>query len=346
MRYGYDNPPSAQLELTAECNNNCIHCYNYWRSSNAHLPVFAEKNIGKLISNLTSNRIFNLAITGGEPMLHPNLFISLLEQATSEGISCWVNSNLTLLTDDIAKKLYDYRVVVRTSLLSCVSSVHDRIVGRKGAFSETITGIKLLLEVNVPLHVNMVVMQQNCSQVLRTGEFLKAIGVKNFTATKVSPAISKNQYDKLKLNEKQVIAMLDALMLLKKKHENEIEIGTLTVVPACIVPEPEKYDGLLLTQPCIAGKTECAIAADGSVKPCVRDDTIYGNVAHENLSEIWRHWKIWEDGTLIPQQCRRCRYLAKCGGGCRMDCKCINDIHAVDPYAVHAGIFSISDSNL
>ena len=24
-------PPNVQWEVTAECNHNCIHCYNYWR---------------------------------------------------------------------------------------------------------------------------------------------------------------------------------------------------------------------------------------------------------------------------------------------------------------------------
>ena len=25
------NPPTMQWEMTAECNHDCTHCYNYWR---------------------------------------------------------------------------------------------------------------------------------------------------------------------------------------------------------------------------------------------------------------------------------------------------------------------------
>jgi len=123
---------------------------------------------------------------------------------------------------------------------------------------------------------------------------------------------------------------LNALMALKKHGMN---IKTLVVVPACIVDNPDKYEGLLLTQPCIAGKTECAISADGTVKPCVRDDKSYGSVVDENISDIWQRWGVWENDALIPKQCQSCKHLTKCGGGCRMDCRCIDNIYALDPYA-------------
>ncbi|MCK4823207.1 radical SAM protein [bacterium] len=332
MRYGYENPRSAQLELTAQCNNKCIHCYNYWRSSGKELPSIQPDSLRLIIENLKINDINYLAITGGEPMLYPELFLEALNQATAEGISCWINSNLTLLTAEIAKKLKESKAVVRTSVLSYDPVQHNRITCRKGSFEETIRGIKLLSEFNVSLHVNMVVMKLNVSQVYDTGQFINNLGITKFSATKVSPTLYSKDYNKIKLDAEDIIAMLDSLMLLKQNYK--MDVSTLTVIPACIVQDPEKYKGLLLTQPCIAGKTECAIAADGSVKPCVRDDKSYGNAIHENIAEIWVRWQEWENGSLIPKECTNCNYLLKCGGGCRIDSKCTDCINGLDPYAM------------
>ena len=30
-------PPVVHWEVTPECNHNCIHCYNYWRSDKENL---------------------------------------------------------------------------------------------------------------------------------------------------------------------------------------------------------------------------------------------------------------------------------------------------------------------
>ncbi len=189
----------------------------------------------------------------------------------------------------------------------------------------------------------MVVMQNNSQQVLATGRFLNSIGVNNFSATKVSPVSSTHQFDNIKLSNKQVVAMLDVLLVLREKYA--MNISTLTIIPACIVNNPEHYVGLLLTQPCIAGKTECAISADGTVKPCVRDDRSYGSVIEENLFDIWRRWEKWENNNLIPMQCQSCKYITKCGAGCRMDCKCIDNIYALDPYAVTSHTNRLSPQN-
>lgn len=335
MKYGYDFPLSAQIELTSECNLKCVHCYNYWRSSETNLPVFPQEKIKHTLAELVNNGIFHLAITGGEPLLHPG-FTSLLECASSLGISCWVNSNLTVLSPQTISALINHNVTIRTSLLSYNPTTHDRIVCFDGAFKKTISGIEQLKN-DLPVHVNMVVMQENRTDVLDTGLFLKSIGVSNFTATKISPVFTGSNYDGMKSTNQSVVKMLDDLLELRNSHS--MNVGTLTVIPACIITEPEKYSGLLLSNPCIAGKTECAISADGYVKTCVRDDVAYGNLFKENLSDIWSRWDGWENDAFIPEQCKYCRHLSKCGGGCRIDCKCCGNIKALDEYAVNAGLF-------
>ena len=155
MKYGYENPLSAQLEITADCNNNCIHCYNYWRSSTEQLPAFKEEYVSALISNLVSNGIYYLAITGGEPMLHPELFMTLLKESARNKIVIWVNSNLTLLTHDIADVLKQSGAILRTSILSFDPYTHDQIAGRNGAFNETISGIQTAIEYKIPYYHNI-----------------------------------------------------------------------------------------------------------------------------------------------------------------------------------------------
>ncbi|KHE90679.1 MAG: hypothetical protein SCABRO_03575 [Candidatus Scalindua brodae] len=281
--------------------------------------------------------IHYLQITGGEPMLYPEILMMLLENCASNGIVCGINSNLTVLTPDIIKTIRECNVEINTSIHSWNHLLHDKIAGNQGAFIKTKQNIKLLKEVGAPVNVNMVVMKSNCSDVYQTGLFAKSLGIDSFSAGKVVPSVYSNNFNELKLDSDQVVTMIEALILLKEKDGMLTEVSS--ILPACIIESPERFKEILLNKPCSAGKTMCAISADGSVKPCIREPNSFGNIFIDDLSVIWDRWESWKDDSLLPQLCKDCLYLTKCGGGCRLDCAYNGDICSYDPYAIHKSNF-------
>jgi MoaA/NifB/PqqE/SkfB family radical SAM enzyme len=94
------HPVSAQLVVTRRCNLSCSYCNEYDRVS-APVPTAAlENRIGRLAEMKTAI----ITLTGGEPLLHPELdrIISTIRQ---RGILATMLTNGTLLTPEKVRML-------------------------------------------------------------------------------------------------------------------------------------------------------------------------------------------------------------------------------------------------
>ena len=77
----YKAPLSIQLELTSACNHKCIHCYNYWREPGDSLGTIRKENLHRIIQNLVKSEVADLILTGGEPLLFPELLYEAIDLA-------------------------------------------------------------------------------------------------------------------------------------------------------------------------------------------------------------------------------------------------------------------------
>ena len=324
-------PIRVDLELTSRCNLKCSHCYNYWRDDTEHEVHLSQSDLNKILIQLNRYNVFEITATGGEPFLNSNILLLLIKHCRKNGTTLSINSNLTLLNDKVVDLLKKYKIGVLTSIHSCNSDVHDRIVGYNGAFANTTKNIKLLLEKRIPVSVNMVLRQDNFEDLYATGDFVHDIGVRTFTAVRVSPPVYAKNRMELVLTRKQVKKSLDILLEL---NENlRLRTGNQNCYPLCLLGDTKKYEALTLRK-CGAGAYHCAIGADGAIRPCVQGDMIYGNILTEDLSAIWQRMSDWQTGAYIPDKCRECKYLALCSTGCRSDSYISSgSLSGQDPYS-------------
>lgn len=325
------SPVAVQLELTTACNHKCIHCYNHWRNASIKDVTLSEGDAKKIVKNLKDSEVPNFLITGGEPMMHTDLMFSTFEYAKSLGLKCSLNSNLTLVTPEVAKFLKRFDIGVLTSILSYDKDIHDSITTVKGSFDRLVNGIKILRDHGVYVSANMVVMQPNYDQILDTGKFVHSLGVTGFRATKVHPAQGSTCYEQIKLPPEKIAGIFDNLI--RVRDEFGVKIDSLTTYPMCLLKDMSRYGQFLSKRSCSAGKTGCTIGADGQVRPCGHADDIYGNSIEESLLQIWPRLKSWRDGSMLPQECKECKHVIECSGGCRMDCKYYGNQCSMDPYA-------------
>lgn len=95
----YPIPHSFVLSLTSDCNLTCDHCYA--RVYN-EIEVLPRKVLEVILKQASSLGCFFFVLTGGEPMLYPDLLDILSHHSDSLFI---LITNGTMVTDDIAKKL-------------------------------------------------------------------------------------------------------------------------------------------------------------------------------------------------------------------------------------------------
>jgi len=281
-------PISVQIETTTLCNQSCVHCYNYWRESGRlEDSTLSAEQLEHIIQELIENRVFNAIFTGGEPLLFVGRLIRTIEKATKNGIFCSLNSNLTSLTPETAKKLKNAGVSsILTSLVSHDRATHDFITQCPDSFSRTLGGIKIALEIKIKLSVNMVVSQFNMHHVYGTGKFIHELGIKNFS--------------KIGISDFELKETLDNLLFLEKSFGMNVDI--LECYPLCFFEDIKRYRKFAKHN-CTAGVTTCAIGANGDVRPCAHADLIYGNIFSESLRDIWDKMQEWRNGSLLPDLC-------------------------------------------
>jgi len=318
-------PINVQVEVTGECTSECVHCYNFWRGkSDNHLQQLqncklSEEKMNIILQKLRDAEVFNVSITGGEPLLNFPVTIAGVKSACLSGMGVGLNSNLILLTEEMAKDLKRAGLKhVLTSILGPNEEIHDSITQRKNSFKKLIEGVKIAQEAGIIVSANMVVTKINQDCIIKTASVVKNIGIKNFMATKAGCPGNCSDFSHLQLSQVQLVKSLNDLCWI---HENlGLNVDSLEPIPFCGlygVTNPELFS----SRRCNAGIMTATISYDGSVRPCPHLDITYGNLLEECLDTIWERMDPWSQGFQIPNECLECSMVNICGSGCRMEAK-------------------------
>jgi radical SAM protein with 4Fe4S-binding SPASM domain len=283
------------------------------------------------MSELVKDKVSSVVITGGEPLLFPNLVLNIAEQCVSNDIKYSINSNLTVCEPNVFEELLDFgKVRVLTSIASFSPDVHDEMMGRENAFNETIFNVRTLAKLGVDIVANMVLTNVNVNQVYETGRFISSLGLKTFAVTKASCPVGIGLPDNLDISKDDFLRSVKGMKMVR--DDFGIKVGTLSCYPHCALGDLEEYS-FVANRLCGAGKTDCVISSQGDVRACVQSDKVYGNIFRESLSDIYAKMDEWRDGTLLPTICKVCEYFAACGGGCRYNAQAFNGVSGMDVFA-------------
>jgi MoaA/NifB/PqqE/SkfB family radical SAM enzyme len=131
------------IEVTTRCNSSCLHCFaRSGMPRRSSLPVDLVKGI--MVEGRDAG-YRHLHITGGEPLLWEGLF-GTLDYGFGAGYeTIFMNTNGTLITEEIGRRLAAYGSSFSMSIsLDGPEALHDHIRG-KGSHKRTIRGIEKAL---------------------------------------------------------------------------------------------------------------------------------------------------------------------------------------------------------
>ena len=148
---------SLCLEVTTECNSNCLHCFVHARSSGQ--SQLSIQVVQQIITEGYSTGFRQLHITGGEPLLWDGLFQSL-DYAFDTGYnSVTLNTNGSLLTKDVAADLSVYGGLSISVSIDGPEMLHDRLRGN-GSYKQAISGMNAALDADLNTRVFTVVQKR------------------------------------------------------------------------------------------------------------------------------------------------------------------------------------------
>ena len=322
-------PIMVQWETTPLCNHNCIHCYNYWRETSflEKLPNNYQTEYQHIVEEIVGNKIFSVVITGGEPLIVIREIAPHIKYLVDNDVVVTMNSNLALMTRDIAAIVKDLGIKsILVSLPSIDKNINNSITGSQGSLEKIINGIKIALEFGFIVSVNMVVSKKNFNSVMETAEFVSTLGIKNFCATRASDPSSNCEFSQylLDINEFRQLE----LILKEAKEKFRLNTDSLEANPVCSFGDFKPDHSYRF---CCAGKSTCTIGSNGEIRPCNRSTMVYGNIS-EGLIPCWDSMDDWRSEKWIPIECSDCKLKYLCGGGCKADAvKTYCDISKPDP---------------
>lgn len=305
--YAYKGPDCAQIDLTNNCNNNCVAC---WCNS----PLLGEKVIPphikkqsldynlviKLIDTLSRMQTRELYFSGGgEPLMHPNA-IEILSYAKSKGFICYLHTNFTLVDDDTLKRIIEMKLdFLVVSLWAATAQTYVKT--HPGRTTEDFLRTKeMLARLNKEkkfypnVRIYNVISNLNYREIVQMVEFCLETCSENteFTVVDTIPEAT----DKLLFTKEQVSEILEMCELIKgnKKFYNNgsLIVSNFEHFIRRISNDGNsnvEYDvGVLADIPCYIGWIFARVLADGNVNSCLKSHRIpIGNLYKEEFEAIW-----------------------------------------------------------
>ena len=123
-------PIAMQFEVTSKCNLRCKHCYNRSGENKTPDAMTAEAWIEFAKKLVSKGGLFEVTISGGEPLLLGEKLFELMDVLHADKTTFNLISNGYLLDKKILERLQKYRFYwVQISLDSYSAKLHDEFRG-------------------------------------------------------------------------------------------------------------------------------------------------------------------------------------------------------------------------
>jgi len=320
-------------ELTRACNLSCLHCRAAAVSSAPPGELTTEECLA-LVDDIASFAQPTLILTGGEPLLRPDLF-PILSRADARGLRTVAAVNGTLLDAPTAKRLADAGVRrISISLDGKDAASHDALRGVPGAFEGALRGIAAAREAALPFQINTTVTKQNADQlpeILALAIRLGAAAHHIFLLVPTGRAANLLGFELDARHYEEVLQWL----------AGQVASAPIEIRATCA---PHFYRILrqrgIPTQArgCLAGQSFCFISHTGDVQPCGYFDVKCGNVRQMSLREIWENAPLFRqlrDLSAYQGKCGFCEFRQVCGGCRARAYEATGDPLAPEPLCAH-----------
>lgn len=308
-------PRKFQLETTDLCNAKCIMCSHAY-SVGSGLDIFESGILKKLDPYLPYVRTIVLH-GNGEPFIKKNI-VQYLDYLTQYDISFVTNTNLSILNDEILKRLNNNFEEISVSCDAHYKELYESI--RIGLNFEMFVKNVIRVREHCPqLHMNMavVVMRQNLPYLDKIVGFAADLGFQEvqFNQLCVDPKCN-NLKDTPILYQSEYIEAMNKAILMAKKRQIIVRYPNITEIKNEKKLNAEKFeDEIVFEGICdwLVGSPFINLRGDVGIC-CINSRYLMGNVFKNNFGEIWNsepYCAIREDfyRKKMNEICRGCDFM-------------------------------------
>ncbi|MBO7295255.1 MAG: radical SAM protein, partial [Bacteroidaceae bacterium] len=157
----------VMLELTYNCSEKCVHCYNpgatrndgekSYRGDRDELDINDYKRI---IDELYEEGLVKVCLTGGDPFTK-RIVWDILDYLYEKEIATDIYTNGQSIVHKVERIANYYPRIIGISIYSGDENEHDYITRVKGSWKKSIDVVKQLTALSVPMNLKCCIMRPN-----------------------------------------------------------------------------------------------------------------------------------------------------------------------------------------
>ena len=305
-------------ECTTRCNLHCRHCGSDCKLAGSHQDMPLEDFLRALdtIPHKEVPREFTVVLTGGEPLLRPDIE-EIGKAIRRRGMGWSMVSNGYFYDRPMHARLMGAGMGALTISLDGLEQEHEWMRGMKGCYGRTLEAIAIAAaEPRINFDVVTCVNQRTIGQLEEIHSLLEGLGVKQWRLFTIIPIGRAARDPQMQLTDEQFVALMEFI-----KSKRQDKTAPMTVTFSC-EGYLGRYEREVRPVPffCHAGVNIASVLIDGSICACPnidRERFSQGNIGRDSLWDVWnRRFKDFRDKRWARTgSCKDCPVFANCEGG-------------------------------
>ncbi len=306
---------SAMFELTYNCSEKCVHCYNIGATRNdnevSHRGDLKEIHLNdykRIIDELYDQGLFKVCLSGGDPFSKHEVW-DIMKYLYSKDIAfdIYTNGQLLLGREKDLADLYPRTVAI--SIYSADASIHDRITRTNNSLERSLSVMRCLGQLAVPMNLKCCIMRPNKDSYRTVVSVANEVGAVPQFEISITDSVDGDKCASLYLRLK------------KNELENVLQDDIIPMQVGPGVPNYGRMDRSLEENACGAGYSSLCVTPDGKMIPCCAFHLELGDLTKESVIHIlensntlrrWRSSRLSQYYECLKQE--YCSYCALCPG--------------------------------
>lgn len=300
---------SMMFELTYDCSERCLHCYNPGatrnnkeKSERHKYNNLTKKDFKRIIDECYDEGMVKMCLSGGDPFSNPYAWDIIKYLYDKEvAIEIYTNGQGLVGKENLLASFFPCDVGI--SIYSADSNVHDAITRVKGSWNKTINVLEKLSSLSVPTEIKCCIMRPN----LKSYYPLITLAKKTASYLQLQSSVFDSM-DGDKCVSENLLLTPEEMELALSDDNNPLYVGK----------NLENYGELehsLNENACHAGFGSFCITPSGEFVLCSSFDASLGNLKSKSVAEVLDNPQLlkWQALTLRQyEECGRHEYCSFC----------------------------------